>query len=340
VLAGPHPRSLSLGGAAAAALPSGPSLGPQALGDYIKGGASRIQRMPETVGFIGLGVMGKPMAKNLLARGYSLVVHSRSRPPVDELVAAGALGAASPAEVATRATRIITMLPDSPDVARVLEGERGVFSAMPQGTILIDMSSIAPAEAKRLAEQAAARGATMLDAPVSGGEIGAINATLSIMVGGDARAFATVKPILDAMGNPERVMRIGDSGAGQICKVCNQMVIGGTLAAVSEAFALAMKAGVDPARVRDALLGGFAASRVLEVHGERMLAHNYKPGFRARLYAKDLRIASQTQADLQSPAPVSAVVHQLVTALVASGRGDDDYAALATVLFELAGVRT
>ena len=178
----------------------------------------------------------------------------------------------------------------------------------------------------------------MLDAPVSGGEIGAIDASLSIMAGGDQEAFAAVKPILDAMGNPERVVRIGDSGAGQICKVCNQMVIGGTLAAVGEAFALARKAGVDAGRVRQALLGGFAASRVLEVHGERMLQSNYKPGFRGRLYAKDMRIASETLTEFETPAPVSTVVHQLVTALVASGRGDDDYAALATVLFDLAGL--
>jgi 2-hydroxy-3-oxopropionate reductase len=178
----------------------------------------------------------------------------------------------------------------------------------------------------------------MLDAPVSGGEIGAINATLSIMAGGDAEAFETVRSILNAMGNPERVLRIGDSGAGQLCKVCNQMVIGGTLAVVGEAFALAMKAGIDAGRVREALLGGFAASRVLEVHGERILNGNYKPGFRSRLYAKDYRIAAETQAELQSPAPVSAVVHQLVTALVAAGRGDRDYSALATVLFDLGGI--
>ena len=278
------------------------------------------------------------MAKNLLARGYALVVHSRSAGPVDELVAAGAEAAGSPAEVATRAARIITMLPDSPDVEQVLEGERGVFSAIQAGTILIDTSSIAPATARRLADRARTSGATMIDAPVSGGEIGAINASLSIMAGGDEAAFHEVKPILDAMGNPERVIRIGESGAGQICKICNQMVIGGALAAVSEAFTLARKAGVDPARVREALLGGFAASRVLEVHGERMLQRNYTPGFRARLYAKDLRIASQTLADKESPAPVSAVVQQLVTALLASGRGDDDYSALATVLFDLAGL--
>ena len=230
------------------------------------------------------------------------------------------------------------MLPDSPDVEQVLEGPKGVFSALQPGTILIDTSSIAPGAARRLAERARALGATMLDAPVSGGEIGAINATLSIMVGGDAGAFATVRPILEAMGNRERIIRIGDSGAGQICKVCNQMVIGGTLAAVSEAFALARKANVDAALVRDALLGGFASSRVLEVHGERILKENYKPGFRARMYAKDMRIAAETLQQFETPAPVNGVVQQLVTALVAGGRGADDYAALATVLFEMAGL--
>jgi len=296
--------------------------------------------MQQPVGFIGLGVMGKPMAKNVLGKGYPLVVHNRSRGAVDELVAAGATAAASSADVARRARTIITMLPDSPDVDQVLAGPDGVFSAIQPGSIVIDMSSIAPATARRLADVARTRGARMLDSPVSGGEIGAINGSLSIMVGGDADAVAEVTPILHAMGNPDRVIRIGDSGAGQICKVCNQMVIGGTLAAVSEAFALARKAGVDVSRVRNALLGGFAASRVLEVHGERMLTGNYKPGFRARLYAKDLRIASQTLAEHEAPAPVSAAVHQLVTALVAAGRGDDDYAALATVLFELAHLST
>jgi 2-hydroxy-3-oxopropionate reductase len=294
--------------------------------------------MSETVGFIGLGVMGRPMAKNVIKAGFPLVVHSRSPGPVDDLVAAGAARASSPADVARRTTRIITMLPDSPDVEQVMEGRNGVFSALQPGTIVIDMSTIAPASARRLAARAAALGATMLDAPVSGGEIGAINGTLSIMVGGDAQACAEVKPLLEAMGNPERIIRIGDSGAGQLCKVCNQMVIGGALAVVSEAFALARKAGVDPAKVRQALLGGFAASRVLEVHGERILTGNYKPGFRTALYAKDFRIVAATLAEHHSPAPVSAVIQQLVEALMAAGRGEDDYAALATVLFEMAGV--
>ena len=294
--------------------------------------------MPETVGFIGLGLMGRPMAKNLLKAGFPLVVHSRSPGPVDDLVSLGAARARSPRDVAERATRIITMLPDSPDVELVLDGPNGVFSAIRPGTIVIDMSSIVPSVAKRLAERARALGASMLDAPVSGGEIGAISGTLSVMVGGDAATFETVKPILDAMGNPERVVRIGESGAGQVCKLCNQMVLGGTIAAVGEAFSLARKAGVDAARVREALLGGFAASRVLEVHGERMLKKNYKPGFRTELFAKDLRNVAAALSENNAPAPVSAVVQQLVNSLMADGRGQNDYAELGEVLFELAGL--
>jgi len=282
--------------------------------------------------------MGKPMAKNLLKRGYPLVVHSRSRGPVDELVAAGAMLATSPADVARQARRIITMLPDSPDVEDVLDGRDGVFSAVQPGTILIDSSSISPAVTQQLAETARRKGATLLDAPVSGGEIGAVAGTLSIMVGGDEAAFAEVRPILEAMGNPERIIRVGDSGAGQICKVCNQMVIGGTLAAVSEAFALARKADVDPAKVREALLGGFAASRVLEVHGERILNGNYKPGFRAELYAKDYRVAGETLEAHGLRTPVTSEVHALVNVLISSGRGSDDYSALATVIFDMAGL--
>jgi 2-hydroxy-3-oxopropionate reductase len=294
--------------------------------------------MPETVGFIGLGLMGRPMAMNLIKAGYPLVVYSRSRAPVDALVGAGARRGASPAEVARLARRIITMVPDSPDVELVLAGPDGVFSAIQTGTVVIDMSSIAPASARRLADRAKALGATLLDAPVSGGEIGAIDGTLSIMVGGDEAAFAAVRPILEVMGRPEKVLRIGDSGAGQICKLCNQMVLGATLAGVGEAFALARKAGVDPARVREALLGGFAASRVLEVHGERILKGNYKPGFRASMYAKDYRNVAAAVAENHVPAPVTAAVQQLLEAMVAAGRGNDDCSALATVLFDLAGL--
>jgi 2-hydroxy-3-oxopropionate reductase len=296
--------------------------------------------MTDTIGFIGLGVMGRPMARNLRSHGFPLVVHNRSQGAVDDLVAAGAMRAASPAEVATRARCIITMLPDGPDVERVLTGPDGVFSGLQPQSILIDMSTIAPATARRLAAAAEASGATMLDAPVSGGEIGAIDGTLSIMVGGAAGALERVRPVLAAMGNPERIIHIGESGAGQICKACNQLVIGGTLAAVGEAFALAGKSGVDAARVRAALLGGFAASRVLEVHGERLLQQNFKPGFPVRLYRKDLRIVMDTLAELQVPAPVTAIVQQLLTALLAEGKEALDYSALGTVLARLAHVES
>jgi 2-hydroxy-3-oxopropionate reductase len=293
----------------------------------------------EVVGFIGLGVMGKPMARNLLKAGHRLVVHSRSRAPVDEVATVGATAAASPADVARQADVVITMLPDTPDVELVLTGPNGVVSALKPKAVVIDMSSISPSATKRLAAAVAAKGGAMLDAPVSGGEIGAINASLSIMVGGDEPVFRRVRPILEAMGNPERIVYIGESGAGQVCKICNQIAIGGALAGVSEAFALAKKAGVDASRVRQALLGGFAASRVLEVHGERMLNANYKPGFRTKLYQKDLRLANEAAAANGVAMPGTAIVTQLVNALVASGGGDLDYAAIGTVLFGLAGAR-
>src|SRR5438105_224641 len=295
--------------------------------------------MADTIGFIGLGVMGKPMAKNLIKGGHSLVVYNRSRGAVDEVVGAGAKAATSPADVARQATIIITMVPDTPDVELVITGADGVLSTVQRGAIVIDMSSISPVATQRLAKMVAEKGATMLDAPVSGGEIGAINASLSIMAGGDQAAFERARPVLEAMGNKERIVLIGPSGAGQVCKICNQIAIGGALAGVSEAFALARKSGVDAGRVRQALLGGFAASRVLEVHGERMLTDNYKPGFRTRLYQKDLRIANEAALANAVAMPATAVVTQLVNALVAAGGADLDYAAVGTVLFELAETR-
>jgi len=282
--------------------------------------------------------MGKPMAGHLLKAGYRLIVHNRSRGAVDELVAAGATAAASPAEVARAATVVITMLPDTPDVERVLTAPDGVLSAIQKDAIVIDMSSISPVATERLAKAVADKGASMLDAPVSGGEIGAINAALSIMVGGEEAAFNRAKPILEKMGNAEKIIHIGKSGAGQVCKVCNQVAIGGALSGVSEAIALAKKAGVDAGKVRQALLGGFASSRVLEVHGERMLTGNYKPGFRTKLYQKDLRLANEAAGANGVAVPGTANVTQLVNALVASGGGDLDYAAIATVIFKLAGV--
>jgi 2-hydroxy-3-oxopropionate reductase len=278
------------------------------------------------------------MAQNLLKKGFALVVSSRSRPPVDLLVQAGATAAATPAEVARQSDVIITMVPDSPDVRAVLEGPAGVFETVRAGSVIVDMSTIAPAASRDLAAKAASRGVQMLDAPVSGGEIGAINASLSIMVGGDAATLERVRPILNAMGNPERVVHIGPPGAGQVCKACNQICIGGALASVSEAFAIARKAGIDPAKVREALLGGFAASRVLEVHGERILKGNYVPGFKTKLYHKDFGIVMQTVHELAVPAPVAAVVQQYVSAMMAAGRGEDDYSALATAVFDAAGL--
>ena len=294
--------------------------------------------MSHTVGFIGLGLMGKPMARNLLKKGFSVIVHSRSRGPVEELAKEGAKTAGSPAEIARAAKHIITMLPDGPDVSKVLEGENGVFSAMSKGTVIVDSSTIAPAIARRLAERAKELGSQLLDAPVSGGEIGAIDGTLTFMVGGDAGALESVRGILSAMGKPDRIVHVGESGAGQICKACNQIVLGGTMAVIAEAIALSRKAGVDPMKVRAALMGGFAQSRVLEVHGERMITGNWKPGFKAKLFKKDLGIAMNTLAEHGVPAATSAVVQQLVNAQIAAGEGEEDYSGIAKAIFKMANL--
>ncbi len=288
--------------------------------------------MSQHIGFIGLGVMGRPMAGHLLAAGHRLTVNNRSRAAADELVVAGAHMRNTPADVAREADIVITMLPDTPDVESVIAGPDGVLEGLRAGAVVIDMSSISPAATRELAARVAAREAKMLDAPVSGGEIGAKNATLSIMVGGDATAFERVRPILACMGNPERIVHIGtDPGSGQICKICNQIAIGGALAGVSEALALARKAGVDASLVRHALLGGFAASRVLEVHGERILNGNFAPGFRARLYQKDLRIAEETAGVHGVGVPATTVVAGMVERLVSAGGGDLDYSAIGAV---------
>jgi 2-hydroxy-3-oxopropionate reductase len=278
------------------------------------------------------------MAINLRKHDVALVVHNRSGAAERILIDAGAQVATTPAAVAAACRVIVTMLPDAPDVAEVLEGERGILTALQPGAIIIDSSTIAPAAATRFAAETASRGGLYLDAPVSGGEIGAMEGTLTFMIGGDAEAVAAVRPLLAAMGRDDRIVHVGPSGAGQICKACNQMVIGGTMLAVAEALALAKKAGVDGAKVRQALLGGFASSRVLEVHGERMLSANYAPGFKARLYKKDMRVVMETLAAHGVPAPSAALVQQLVHAHVAAGGGDDDYSAVATVIFGLAGL--
>jgi 2-hydroxy-3-oxopropionate reductase len=294
--------------------------------------------MAQPIGFIGLGLMGRPMALNLRKKGFEVIVHNRSRAAVDALVAAGATSSGSPADVARAAKIIITMLPDGPDVEKVLEGDAGVFAAMSKGTVIVDSSTIAPATARRLATRAQELGGSMLDAPVSGGEIGAIDGTLTFMVGGDAAALESVRDVLSAMGKPERIVHIGDSGAGQICKVCNQIVLGGTMSVVAEAIALSRKAGVDPMKVRAALMGGFAQSRVLEVHGERMITGNWKPGFKAKLFKKDFGIAMNTLNEYGVPAAASAVVNQTVNAQIAAGDGEEDYSGIAKVIFRLANL--
>jgi 2-hydroxy-3-oxopropionate reductase len=275
------------------------------------------------------------MALNLMKAGHRLVVTSRSRKPVDEVVAAGATAAASPAEVARTASIIITMVPDTPDVELVLTGPNGVLTELKPGTVVIDMSTISPVVTKKLSGMVAAKGGSMLDAPVSGGEIGAKNATLTIMVGGDEKTFERVRPILACMGKPESVTYIGDSGAGQVTKLCNQICIGGALAGVAEGFALAKSLGIDRSRVRQALLGGFASSKVLEVHGQRMLTGDYKPGFFTRLYQKDLRLVNETAMANNVAMPATSIVTQFVNALVSSGGGELDCAAAAEVWFAL-----
>ncbi len=291
-----------------------------------------------TIGFIGLGLMGKPMALNLRKKGYDVIVHNRSRPAVDALVAAGARTAGSPAEVARAARVILTMLPDGPDVEMVMEADNGIFPAIAKGTVIVDSSTIAPPIARKLATRAKQLGAAFLDAPVSGGEIGAIDGTLTFMVGGDTAALDSVRDVLGAMGKPEKIVHVGESGAGQICKICNQMVLGGTMSAVAEAIALSRKAGVDPMKVRAALMGGFAQSRVLEVHGERMITGNWKPGFKTKLFKKDFGIATRTLREYNVPALTSAVVSQLINAQMAAGEGEEDYSGMAKVIFRLAAL--
>jgi len=287
-----------------------------------------------TIGFIGLGIMGKPMARNLMTAGYPLVVHNRSRPPVDELSNAGAKIAGSPQEVAGQCEILITMLPDSPDVELVYTGESGVFAGVGSGKLLIDMSSISPVVARKLAAEADRRGCDLLDAPVSGGEAGAVGATLSIMIGGKTVAVERAMPVFQALG--KNIVHVGDAGAGQVTKAANQMVVGTTIAIVSEALVLAKKAGVDPAKVRQALLGGFAQSKILDAHGQKMLERNFKPGFRIRLHEKDMKIALAAGSEYGVPLMVTGIVGQMMTAMRAMGNGDLDHAVLVRFVEELA----
>ncbi len=291
----------------------------------------------QIIGFIGLGIMGRPMARNLLRAGFSLVVHNRSRQAVDELVGAGARAATSPRQVAEQSQVVITMLPDSPDVEQVALGPDGIIESAHPGLVFVDMSTIAPSVAIRVAGTLAEKGVRCLDAPVSGGDVGAREGTLSIMVGGDEATFDEVKPIFQVLG--KSAILCGPIGAGQTVKACNQVLVAVTIAGVSEALTLGAKAGVDPAKIIEVLGGGLARCGVLENRGQRMVAGDFAPGFRIRLHYKDLNIVRQASKDCAVPLPVTAVVHELFATAMAQDRGELDHSGLLTVIEELAGIQ-
>ena len=290
----------------------------------------------ERVGFVGLGIMGKPMAGNLLAAGYPLTVFDLNLAAVDELAALGATAADSAREAAAAGDVVITMLPESPHVEAAVLGPGGVAEGIREGALFIDMSSIAPATSRKVAGVLAERGVDALDAPVSGGEPAAQAGNLSIMVGGSEAGVERARPIFDVLGRS--TTHIGAVGAGQVTKAANQVVVGLTIQAVAEALVLARKAGVDPARVREALLGGFAQSRILELHGQKMLDGAYDPGFKLRLHRKDLGIALQLAREEGVPLFATAQAAALMDSLLAQGAGDRDHAALATLYEQLAGL--
>jgi 2-hydroxy-3-oxopropionate reductase len=288
-----------------------------------------------TVGFIGLGIMGRPMAKNLIKAGYKLVVFDKFA-PLDDVVALGAAGGTSNKDVASKCDIIITMLPTSPNVKEAVLGAGGIIESCKAGQIVVDMSSIAPAASQEIGEALKAKGVAFLDAPVSGGEPKAIDGTLAIMVGGDQKSFDTVKPILEKMG--ASVVLVGDIGAGNVTKLANQIVVALNIAAVSEAFVLATKAGVDPAKVFDAIKGGLAGSTVMNAKVPMILEGNFKPGFRIELHIKDLQNALDTGHNLHSPLPLTANVMETLQALSVEGMGANDHSAIVRFYEKLAHV--
>jgi 2-hydroxy-3-oxopropionate reductase len=285
------------------------------------------------IGFIGLGIMGQPMALNLIRGGHTLFLHSRSGVP-QELTAAGGTACASGKEVAQKADVVITMVPDTPDVEKVLFGPGGVAEGLKRGAIVVDMSSISPIDTKKFAERIRSAGCEYLDAPVSGGQVGARNASLTIMVGGSDAAFTRVRPIFELMG--KNVTLIGPNGDGQTCKVANQIIVALNIEAVAEALLFASKAGANPSTVRQALMGGFASSRVLEVHGERMVKRTFDPGFRIELHQKDLNLALSGARALGLSLPNTAMAQELFNACQAAGGGKWDHSALVRALEALA----
>lgn len=292
--------------------------------------------MKERIGFIGLGIMGRPMAKNLLKSGCSLTVNARRQEVIEEFRQLGATTAATPREVAAASDLVITMLPDSPDVTEVALGKDGLIHGFRAGALFVDMSSIAASVSRQLHKHLAAIGVGALDAPCSGGEPGAVTGTLSIMVGGEDAAFEHALPVLQVLG--KRINHIGGPGAGQVTKSCNQIATALITQGVIEALALAHKAGVDAAKVREALLGGFAQSKVLEMHGQRILERNFQPGFKIKLYRKDLRLALECAREFGVPLDATQIVGGEMDALIQGDQGELDFSALSLVIEKRAGL--
>lgn len=292
--------------------------------------------MSFNVGFIGPGIMGRPMALNLMKGGHKLWAYARRPEALQPLTAAGATACTTPREVAAHADVIFIIVSDTPDVEGVIFGEQGIIHGARPGLVVVDMSTISPTATKVFAEGLAGLGIEMLDAPVSGGETGAINATLSIMAGGKAAVFERVRPLFECMG--KNIVHVGGNGAGQVAKACNQIVVAVTIEAVAEALTFARKNGADPAKVREALLGGFAGSKILEVHGKRMLDHDFRPGFKVGLHQKDMRIVMETAHQLGLALPAAALVTQHLNALMGTGDTDLDSSAVIKVLERMSGM--
>lgn len=292
--------------------------------------------MKKRIGFVGLGIMGRPMARNLLKAGYPLVVFDLNKDAMEDLVKAGALAAHSSKEVAERADVIITMLPDSPEVKGVILGKDGVIDGVRRDSVVIDMSSINPLVTQEIARALNGKGVKMLDAPVSGGETGAIQGTLAIMVGGKKKVFEDSLEIFRAMG--KNIVHVGEIGAGGYVKLVNQIIVALNIASVGEAFCLGVKAGLDPQVIYQAIRGGLAGSQVLETKAPMIFGRNFKPGFKIKLHQKDLQNALSTAKDLGVPLPLSSFVQQIFVSLLTEGRGDEDHSALATFFEKMAKV--
>jgi 2-hydroxy-3-oxopropionate reductase len=286
----------------------------------------------EKIGFIGLGIMGKPMALNLIKAGYKVLV-LEANSAAQELVDAGARSFSTNRVIAGEADTVITMLPDSPEVEEVVYGKEGVLEGINNGALFIDMSTIAPSTAKKIYAAMQEKGVEALDAPVSGGQVGAESGTVSIMVGGNENAFQKALPLFQSMG--KSIVHIGEAGAGQMTKACNQMIVGMTIQAVAEAFTLAKKAGLDLEKMREALLGGFAQSRILDLHGKRLIEQDFKPGFKVKLHRKDMNIALQAGREFSVPLYGSAQVAAHMDALLAQGKGELDHSAIALLMEQM-----